>query len=208
MYFFVQILLRILLSVVRNTFRNSPGSIKIIKAYDIIQNWTQYYLFLNYSLPRIRQFLENSLSYHFLVDDDAVITNLAICLPALPPLSIVNSKSTCRKLGWVARIRIRSHLLSLRLCPRYLAGDPEGTALDLCSIVDLALPLIASGKARILRTADCSPGTKPLPGSLKPRSPELFATPSSCVNLSSILDPSDYRVRWYSAKHLISPGTG
>lgn len=88
MYFFVQILLRILLSVVRNTFRNSSGSIKIIKAYNIIQDWTQDYLFLNYSLPRIRQFLENSLPYHFLVDDDAVITNLSILLPPLPPLSI------------------------------------------------------------------------------------------------------------------------
>ena len=98
MYFFVQILLRILLSVVRDTFRNSSGSIKIIKAYNIIQNWTQNYLFLNYSLPRIRQFLENSLPYHFLTDDDTVITNLSIFLPPLPPLSIVNSKSTCRKL--------------------------------------------------------------------------------------------------------------
>lgn len=99
MYFFVQILLRIFLSVVRNTFRNSSGSIKIIKAYNIIQNWTQDHLFLNYSLPQIRQFLENSLPYHFLVDDDeVVITNLSIFLPPLPPLSIVNSKNTCRKL--------------------------------------------------------------------------------------------------------------
>lgn len=98
MYFFVQILLRILLSVVGNTFRNSSGSIKIIKAYNIIQNWTHDYLFLNYSLPRIRQFPENSFPYHFLVDDDAVITNLSIFLAPLPPLSIVNSKSTCRKL--------------------------------------------------------------------------------------------------------------
>lgn len=52
-------------------------------------------------------------------------------------------------------------------------GSEDKELTYLCSIVDLALPLIASGKARILRTADCSPGTKPLPGSLKPRSPEL-----------------------------------
>lgn len=34
-------------------------------------------------------------------------------------------------LGWAARIRIRSRLLSLHCCPRYLAEDQEETVPDL-----------------------------------------------------------------------------